>query len=99
MSSVCHIVVAAGSGTRFGSALPKQFCDLNGRPLLMTTIERLRYITPGARIILVLSGECVSMWQEMCASHSFLSPEIVEGAIPDGNRYAMRYSPYLMMWM
>ncbi|MDE7025846.1 MAG: 2-C-methyl-D-erythritol 4-phosphate cytidylyltransferase [Paramuribaculum sp.] len=79
MSSVCHIVVAAGSGTRFGSALPKQFCDLNGRPLLMTTIERLRYITPEARIILVLSGECVSMWQEMCASHSFLSPEIVEG--------------------
>ncbi|MDE6813794.1 MAG: 2-C-methyl-D-erythritol 4-phosphate cytidylyltransferase [Duncaniella sp.] len=33
-----HIVVAAGSGSRYGGNLPKQFCDLTGRPLLMTTL-------------------------------------------------------------
>lgn len=97
MSRVCHIVVAAGSGTRFGAPLPKQFCDLNGRPLLMTTIERLRFAMSQAEILLVLSSECVEMWREMCAACHFLSPAIVEGgatrwhsvsnalkALPDG---------------
>lgn len=79
MSRVCHIIVAAGSGSRFGSPLPKQFCNLNGRPLLMTTIERLRIATPHADMLLVLSRECMDMWREMCSAHDFQSPAIVEG--------------------
>ena len=79
MSKLCHIVVAAGSGSRFGASMPKQFCDLDGRPLLMTTIERLREATPGADMLLVLSHDWVELWQEMCAQHGFESPRIVEG--------------------
>lgn len=79
MNHICHIVVAAGSGTRFGTPLPKQFCELNGRPLLMTTIERLRSAIPDADMLLVLSGECVEMWREMCDACHFRSPRIVEG--------------------
>jgi len=35
------LVPAAGSGSRFGAALPKQFFELGGRPVLSWTLSRL----------------------------------------------------------
>lgn len=75
-----HIVVAAGSGSRYGGKLPKQFCELNGRPLLMTTLERLNEFTPGWKLIVVLSNDMLGEWQEMCAEYRFVLPhDIVSG--------------------
>lgn len=76
----CHVViVAAGSGRRFGSALPKQFCLLAGRPVLMHTIERLRRALPEAGMTLVISGDMRELWQQLCSEHGFQSPAIVDG--------------------
>lgn len=66
-----QIIVAAGSGSRYGGNLPKQFCDLDGRPLLMTTLERLHDCDSGSMLIVVLSDTMVEAWQEMCAAHGF----------------------------
>ncbi len=76
------IVVAAGSGSRYGGDLPKQFCDLRGRPLLMTTIERVHDCAPDAEILLVLSGSMISFWREICGVLGFNVPftEIEGGA-------------------
>jgi len=38
---IVALIPAAGGGSRFGSRLPKQYADLNGRPLLVCAIERL----------------------------------------------------------
>jgi 2-C-methyl-D-erythritol 4-phosphate cytidylyltransferase len=35
------LIPAAGGGSRFGAALPKQYADLAGAPLLVRTMERL----------------------------------------------------------
>lgn len=78
----CHIrfiIVAAGSGSRFGHDLPKQFHLLGGRPVLMTTIERVREAAPHSSIMLVLSREHEDLWQSLCREHSFDSPVIVYG--------------------
>lgn len=72
-----HIIVAAGSGSRYGGNLPKQFCDLNGRPMLMTTIERLHDATPDAEIIVVLSADMVEMWGEMSREHAFTLSHLI----------------------
>lgn len=75
-----HIVVAAGSGSRYGGDLPKQFCDLWGRPMLMTTLGRLHSCAPDARIIVVLSADMVEAWREMCTGCGFSLPhDIVTG--------------------
>ena len=71
---VCFIVVAAGSGSRFGADLPKQFCTLAGRPVLMTTLERLYASAPGADIILVLNPAFRSFWEELCITYGFRLP-------------------------
>lgn len=75
-----HIVVAAGSGSRYGGDLPKQFCPLNSRPLLMTTLERLHDCTPDWELTVVLSAEMTGEWTAMCAEHRFTLPHrIVTG--------------------
>lgn len=76
---IINIIVAAGSGSRFGAALPKQFCLLNDRPVLMHTIEHMRQAMPHSRIIVVLSSDFVDYWAELCQKHDFASPAIVVG--------------------
>lgn len=50
------IVPAAGSGARFGGAVPKQYVRLDGRPLLVHAVERLAVLAP-ARIIVALAPD------------------------------------------
>lgn len=78
MASTHIIIVAAGSGSRYGGPLPKQFCDLAGRPVLMHTIEALQRV-PGATVTLVLSRHDHDMWRGLCDRHGFDSPEVVYG--------------------
>lgn len=69
-----HIVVAAGAGHRFGGPVPKQFCLLWGRPVLMTTLERLHDAAPDAGITVVLSAGMIDEWREMCLRYGFTLP-------------------------
>lgn len=79
MQTVNIIIVAAGSGLRYGAPLPKQFCTLAGRPLLLHTIDRLRSIAPQADLTLVISRDMTDYWNELCKTNSFQSPTIVYG--------------------
>ena len=78
-TGIYHVIVAAGSGSRFGGELPKQFCPLaDGRPVLMTTIDNIRSSHTG-EVILVLSHEMIEPWLKMCRVHHYTSPSIVTG--------------------
>lgn len=55
--AVTAIIVAAGSGSRFGSDIPKQFLDLNGKPVIIHTLERFQAAPSVDSIVLVLSAE------------------------------------------
>lgn len=76
---IAVIIVAAGSGSRYGAALPKQFCLLEGRPVLMHTIDGLRRALPQARFVLVLSAAMTDYWQQLCDADGFASPPVVAG--------------------
>ncbi len=73
------IIVAAGRGSRFGGTMPKQFLDLDGRPLLMTTIDRFAAAIDRSHIIVVLDKTMEAFWLELCAGNGFASPKIVYG--------------------
>jgi 2-C-methyl-D-erythritol 4-phosphate cytidylyltransferase len=63
-----------------GSNVPKQFMLLNGKPLVMTTIENLCAMDVTLRIILVLPKEQLQLWDELCAEYSFAIPvKVVTG--------------------
>lgn len=65
------IIVAGGKGLRMGSDIPKQFLPLNGRPVLMRTMERFRSYSERLNIILVLPESQQGYWQELCREHAF----------------------------
>src|SRR6185295_13289227 len=51
------IIVAAGEGKRFGGEIPKQFVTIQGKPLIIHTIERFAQCSEIDEIILVLAAE------------------------------------------
>ena len=74
------IIVAAGTGSRFGSEMPKQFLPLCGTPVVAHAINAFREaLGSGARILLVLSESMIPLWRRLCADLAIESPEIVTG--------------------
>lgn len=65
------IIVAGGKGLRMGGDLPKQFLPLEGKPVLMRTIERFREYSDSLQIILVLPREQQDYWRQLCAKYGF----------------------------
>jgi len=54
----CHALVpAAGSGSRFGGELPKQYVMLHGKPLLQHALDRLQAQFPLDRLYVALAPD------------------------------------------
>lgn len=71
------IIVAGGKGLRMGGEVPKQFLPINGKPILMHTIEAFRKGLDGIEIILVLPADQHEYWQKLCKDYNFCSPELI----------------------
>jgi 2-C-methyl-D-erythritol 4-phosphate cytidylyltransferase len=65
------IIVAAGSGNRMKSELPKQFISINGSPVLMHTMRTFHRYDAQLRIILVLPEVQIDTWKQLCFNHRF----------------------------
>ena len=77
---VTALIVAGGSGTRFGAAVPKQFVELCGMPVLMRTMVRFEQSGVCDNIIVVLPADQIGQWRELCRKHDFELPhEVVAG--------------------
>jgi len=65
------LIVAGGSGNRMGTAIPKQFLELAGKPILMHSIEKFIAFESSIRVILVLPAGLAEYWLELKKKHSF----------------------------
>ena len=68
------IIVAGGKGLRMGGELPKQFIPIEGRPVLMRTLDTFHACDSSIQIILVLPRDHQEYWRELCALYSFTVP-------------------------
>ncbi len=74
------IIVAGGTGKRFGSELPKQFLPIGNKPVLMRTIEKFHGTIADIQIIVVLPNSHIETWKQLCAEYDFKTEHtIVEG--------------------
>lgn len=67
--NISAIVVAAGSGSRFGSDVPKQFCDIDGTPVVVRAIDALRSAVGGLKVIVVVSAAEMDRWLRIAMAH------------------------------
>ena len=51
------IIVAGGSGKRFGSALPKQFLPLCGKPVFIWSVEAFLELKEFKQIVVVVPSD------------------------------------------
>ena len=76
------IIVAGGSGQRMESPVPKQFMELNQKPVLMHTIEKFYSAASSIHIVVVLPETHHSVWSILCQKHQFSIPhKICEGGV------------------
>lgn len=62
------VIVAGGSGTRMGTAMPKQFLELQGKPVLWYTLNSFLEAFDDLEIILVLPGNYLQTGVELIQS-------------------------------
>lgn len=60
------LIVAGGKGLRMGGDLPKQFIPMNGKPILMHTLETFYKWDASAGQILVLPEDHQPYWNMLC---------------------------------
>ncbi|MHB9142219.1 MAG: 2-C-methyl-D-erythritol 4-phosphate cytidylyltransferase [Paludibacter sp.] len=74
------IIVAGGKGERMQTDIPKQFIEIQGKPILMYSIENFIRYDISIQIILVLPTGQIEFWHTLCKKHTFKIPhKIVTG--------------------
>ncbi len=65
------LIVAGGSGSRMNNTTPKQFMEINGRPILMHTFDAFFDFDRKLEFILVLPKNQIALWNSLCDKHQF----------------------------
>ena len=90
------VVTAGGTGTRMGAAVPKQFLELDGVPILRRTIEVFLKAVPDIQVITVLPEGHVAYWRQYCLQANFVCPQrLVKGGFTRFHsvKNALKYVP------
>ena len=64
------IVVAAGTGSRMGGEIPKQYLQLQGKPLIVHSLERFRIFDPQMKFVVVLAPAHKELWEQFVATYA-----------------------------
>lgn len=74
------ILVAGGSGSRMQNAIAKQFLLLDGKPVLMHTLEAFHQCVLNPEILLVLNIHQHTYWEELCSTYNCSIPhQVIKG--------------------
>lgn len=71
------VMMAAGSGTRMGAQLPKQFVEIGGKAILRRTMEVFMEACPDISVITVLPKQYIDYWKDYCYKNNFICPQVL----------------------
>lgn len=72
------LIVAGGKGTRIKSSLPKQFIEINGKPILLHTLEAFYRYSEKVSVVLVLPEDDFGLWEMICKKFNFNKPLLLQ---------------------
>lgn len=74
------VIVAGGKGLRMGNDIPKQFLELQGKPILMRSLECFHNFDSAMECIVVLPESQIEYWKQLCTKYGCTIPhKIVAG--------------------
>ncbi len=65
------LIVAGGSGSRMNKNVPKQFLEINSRPILMHTFDAFKQYDQQIDFVVILPKAQVEFWKSLCKKHKF----------------------------
>ena len=71
---IAAVIAAGGTGTRIGSAIPKQFLKLAGKPILLHTVERIQELEGIVQITIALPLRHIGPAREILHRKSWKIP-------------------------
>ena len=94
------LIVAGGKGLRMGGDLPKQFIPLEGKPILMHTLEAFHRWDNAAELLLVLPEDHQPYWNMLCREIGCKAPHRIAngGEIPVSFRSERITIPFGRNW-
>jgi 2-C-methyl-D-erythritol 4-phosphate cytidylyltransferase len=82
MSEVTAIVLSGGTGSRFnGSFIPKQFVEIDGRPILAYCLDTYESHPMIDEVVLVVNRKYEQLYYDICSTYGFLK---VRRFVPGG---------------
>ncbi|KAM6103056.1 D-ribitol-5-phosphate cytidylyltransferase isoform 3-T3 [Theristicus caerulescens] len=81
VAAVAAVLPAGGSGERLGGATPKQFCAVQGRPLVSYAVRAMERISWISDIIVVVSPENIETMTSIIEKYGHKRVTIVKGGI------------------
>jgi len=76
----CFVVVpAAGSGSRFGGEVPKQFVSLGGRPIIAHTLARFESFDAVSTIVVAAARDQIESLESLLKEEGLSKCRVVEG--------------------
>jgi len=80
------IIPAAGSGSRFGGQIPKQFVEIAGAPIIVHTLGKFDRCDEIGAIIVALRSEEIERFEQALPAHGFRKPvRLVKGGAERGD--------------
>ena len=73
------IIVAGGIGTRMGVEIPKQFLAINGKAIIIHTLDKFNQALPSAELVLVLPENEVDRWNALSKDTEFVNVKVMIG--------------------
>ncbi len=80
-SKIVAVVPAGGAGTRMGDTLPKQYLDINGRPMISHTLIALASVSRISRIVVVNAPNDVYFSRLVSADDPLYAGKIVSRSV------------------
>lgn len=62
------IIMSGGVGNRFGAEIPKQYCRLNGRPVIDYVIDAAKGSKSADKVVVVCDTSCIALSEELSDS-------------------------------
>jgi 2-C-methyl-D-erythritol 4-phosphate cytidylyltransferase / 2-C-methyl-D-erythritol 2,4-cyclodiphosphate synthase len=80
MHTIAAVVAAGGTGIRMDSAVPKQFLELAGKPIVFYSLEKIQAVEGVCRIVLVLPEQHLEVARDLLFRQSWKVPlDLVAG--------------------
>jgi 2-C-methyl-D-erythritol 4-phosphate cytidylyltransferase len=73
------IIVAGGTGSRMNTELPKQFIEINNKPVIVYSIEKFLKVNKDIQVIISLHADYFDSFEKIKNKYNLANIEVVEG--------------------